>query len=45
MVKIYKGHSVMSVNPNPEKSQFARNFLANVFEVSQERGCQFARIM
>ena len=33
------------INPNPEKGQFARNFLANFFKVSQERGCQFARIM
>jgi hypothetical protein len=30
------------VNPNPEKCQFARNFLATFFEVSQKRGCQVA---
>ncbi len=35
----------LQLNLNPEKGQFARNFLANFFKVSQERGCQFARIM
>ena len=31
-------------NPNPANCQFARNFLATFFEVSQKRGCQVARI-
>jgi hypothetical protein len=32
-------------NPNPEKCQFARKFLATCCEVYQKRGCQVAMII